>query len=249
MPFFLINLFRQRQAFDLGMKILKWLWRLLWKTTLWFFIISVGFTVLYRFVPVPITPLMVIRMYEQTFDSKKKLKLHKDWVSMSEISKNVPQAVVASEDQKFLDHHGFDFDAMEKAWEGNKKGKNIKGASTITQQTVKNVFLWPARSYLRKGLEAYFTVLIELIWPKERIMEVYLNVIEMGDGIYGIEAAAQEYYNKPSIKLNRSEAAMIAAVLPNPIRWNPKRPTPYIVGRQAWILRQMNNLAPIGFGN
>jgi monofunctional biosynthetic peptidoglycan transglycosylase len=216
---------------------------------MWFFIISVGFTVLYRFVPVPATPLMVIRIFEQTFDSEKKVKFRKDWVAMSEISKNVPQAVVASEDQKFLDHNGFDFDAMKKAWEGNKKGKNIKGASTITQQTVKNVFLWPDRSYLRKGLEAYFTVLVELIWSKERILEVYLNVIEMGDGIYGIEAAAQNYYNKPAIKLNRNEAAMIAAVLPNPIRWNPKKPTPYIIGRQAWILKQMNNLGPIGFGN
>lgn len=231
------------------MKILKRVWRFLWKTAIWFFIISIGFTVLYRFVPVPVTPLMVIRLFEQTFDSEKKVKLRKDWVPMSEISKNVPQAVVASEDQKFLDHHGFDFDAMEKAWEGNKNGKRIKGASTITQQTVKNVFLWPDRSYLRKGLEAYFTVLIEVIWPKERILEVYLNVIEMGDGIYGIEAAAQEYYKKPAIKLNRNEAAMIAAVLPNPIRWNPKRPTPYILGRQAWILKQMNNLAPVGFGN
>lgn len=231
------------------MKLLKWVWRLLWKTAMWFFIISVGFTVLYRFVPIPVTPLIVIRLFEQTFDSEKKVKLRKDWVPISEISKNAPQAVVASEDQKFLDHHGFDFDAMKKAWEGNKNGKNIKGASTITQQTVKNVFLWPDRSYIRKGLEAYFTVLVELIWPKERIIEVYLNVIEMGDGIYGIEAAAQEFYNKPAIKLNRNEAAMIAAVLPNPIRWNPKRPTAYIRGRQAWILRQMNNLAPIGFGN
>lgn len=167
---------------------------------------------------------------------------------MSEISKNAPQAVYASEDQKFLDHNGFDMEAMEKAWEGNKKGKRIKGASTITQQTVKNVFLWPARSYVRKVLEAYFTVLVELIWPKERIMEVYLNVIEMGEGIYGIEAAAQAYYNKPAAKLNRSQSAMIAAVLPNPRRWTPAKPTSYIVGRQGWILRQMNNLTPLGYG-
>ncbi|SIO03677.1 monofunctional biosynthetic peptidoglycan transglycosylase [Algoriphagus halophilus] len=230
------------------MKVFRKIWRFLWKLGIWFLILSVGFTVLYRFVPVPVTPLMVIRLFEQTFDSEKKVKLSKDWVPMAEISKNAPQAVVAAEDQKFLDHHGFDFEAMKKAWEGNQKGKNIKGASTITQQTVKNVFLWPDRSYLRKGLEAYFTVLVELIWPKERILEVYLNVIEMGNGIYGIEAAAQNYYNKPAAKLNRNEAAMIAAVLPNPIRWNPKKPTPYIIGRQAWILKQMNNLAPIGFG-
>ncbi|MBN3581430.1 monofunctional biosynthetic peptidoglycan transglycosylase [Algoriphagus aestuarii] len=231
------------------MKLIKRIWRFLWKTVMWFFIISVGLTIVYRFVPVPVTPLMVIRLFEQTFDSDKKVRLSKDWVPISEISKNAPQAVVASEDQKFLDHYGFDIEAMKKAWEGNKKGKRIKGASTITQQTVKNVFLWPSRSYVRKGLEAYFTVLVELIWSKERIIEVYLNVIEMGDGIYGIEAAAQNYYNKPAIKLNRNEAAMIAAVLPNPIRWNPKKPTAYIIGRQSWILRQMNNLAPVGFGN
>lgn len=230
------------------MKLFKRIWRLIWKSALWFFLLSIGFTILYRFVPVPITPLMVIRLFEQAVDEKKEVRFKKDWVPFSEISKNAPQAVYASEDQKFLDHNGFDFEAMEKAWENNKKGKRVKGASTITQQTVKNVFLWPSRSYLRKGLEAYFTVLVELIWSKERIMEVYLNVIEMGDGIYGIEAAAQTYYKKPAAKLNRNQAAMIAAVLPNPRRWNPAKPTPYIIGRQAWILRQMNNLPAIGFG-
>jgi monofunctional biosynthetic peptidoglycan transglycosylase len=191
---------------------------------------------------------MVIRLFEQTFDPKKDMRLYKDWEPMSNISKNAPQAVVGAEDQKFLEHKGFDFEAMEKAWENNKKGKRIKGASTITQQTVKNVFLWPSRSYVRKGLEAYFTVLVELLWSKERIMEVYLNVIEMGDGVYGIEAAAQTYYKKPAAKLSRSQAAMIAAVLPNPRRWSPARPTAYIKGRQSWIMRQMNNLEPVGFG-
>ncbi len=230
------------------MKLVRTIWRIIWKTTMWFFIISIGLTIIYRFVPVPITPLMVIRLVEQTFDPEKKVRLYKDWVPMSEISRHAPQAVFAAEDQKFLTHKGFDFEAMEKAWVNNKKGKRIKGASTITQQTVKNVFLWPGRSYLRKGLEAYFTVLVELLWSKERIMEVYLNVIEMGDGIYGIEAAAQAYYNKPASKLNRNQAAMIAAVLPNPIRWTPAKPTGYIRGRQSWIMRQMNNLEPLGFG-
>jgi monofunctional glycosyltransferase len=230
------------------MKVIRLIWKLIWKITLWFFILSIGFTLLYKFVPVPITPLMVIRIVEQTFDPKKEVRLYKDWVSIANISKNAPQAVVAAEDQKFLIHRGFDVEAMEKAWENNKKGKRIKGASTITQQTVKNVFLWPGRSYLRKGLEAYFTVLVELLWSKERIMEVYLNVIEMGDGIYGIEAASQAYYKVPAAKLNRSQAAMIAAVLPNPRRWTPTKPTAYIKGRQAWILRQMNNLEPAGIG-
>ena len=230
------------------MKLVRTIWRIFWKTTMWFFIISIGLTIIYRFVPVPFTPLMVIRLVEQTFDSEKKVRLYKDWVPMSEMSRNAPQAVFAAEDQKFLDHKGFDFEAMEKAWENNKKGKRIKGASTITQQTVKNVFLWPSRSYIRKGLEAYFTVLVELLWSKERIMEVYLNVIEMGYGIYGIEAASQAYYNKPAAKLSRNQAAMIAAVLPNPIRWTPAKPTGYIRGRQSWIMRQMKNLEPLGFG-
>lgn len=231
------------------MKLIRRFFRLIFKMILWFFILSIGFTILYRFVPVPITPLMVIRLWEQAWDEKKDIRLTKDWVSMSKISRHMPQAVVAAEDQKFLDHWGFDMEAMEKAWEGNKRGKRIKGASTITQQTAKNVFLWPNRNFVRKGLEAYFTLLMELLWSKERIMEVYLNVIEMGDGIYGIEAAAQTYFKKPAAKLNRSEAAVIAAVLPNPRRWNPSRPTGYIRGRQSWIMRQMNNLAPVGMGN
>lgn len=230
------------------MKIIRWIGRVILKVTLWFLGISIGLVILYRFVPVPVTPLMVIRIAEQAFDSKKEMRLYKDWVSIEKMSRHAPQAVVAAEDQKFMDHRGFDFEAMEKAWENNKKGKRIKGASTITQQTVKNVFLWPSRSYVRKGLEAYFTVLVELLWSKERILEVYLNVIEMGEGVYGIEAAAQTYFNKSASKLSQSQAALIAAVLPNPRRWSPARPTGYIRGRQAWIMRQMNNLAPLGVG-
>jgi monofunctional biosynthetic peptidoglycan transglycosylase len=231
------------------MKFIKKIFRFIFKITLWFFIISIGLTIIYRFIPVPVTPLMVIRLWEQAWDEKKDVRLYKDWVSIDNISKNMPQAVYAAEDQKFLEHNGFDWKAMEEAWEKNKKGKRIKGASTISQQTAKNVFLWPSRNLIRKGLEAYFTFLIETIWTKERIMEVYLNVIEMGPGIYGIEAASQTFYNRPASKLNRQQAAMIAAVLPNPIRLSPAKPTGYIRGRQSWILRQMNNLAPIGFGS
>lgn len=230
------------------MKVIRWIGKLIWKISLWFFGLSIGLVILYRFVPVPITPLMVIRLVEQSFDPKKDVRLYKDWVSINEMSRHAPQAVYAAEDQKFMDHNGFDIEAMEKAWENNKKGKRIKGASTITQQTVKNVFLWPSRSYVRKGLEAYFTVLVELIWSKERIIEVYLNVIEMGNGIYGIEAASQTFFNKSASKLSQSQAALIAAVLPNPRRWSPAKPTGYIRGRQAWIVRQMNNLEPLGFG-
>ena len=230
------------------MKILRRIWIVLWRSFLWFIGLSLGLVILYRFVPVPITPLMVIRVVEQSSDPEKEVRLYKDWVSIDEMSRHAPQAVVAAEDQKFLEHHGFDFEAMQEAWENNQKGKQIKGASTITQQTVKNVFLWPSRSYVHKGLEAYFTVLVELMWPKERIMEVYLNVIEMGDGVYGIEAASQTFYNKKAADLSKGQAAMIAAVLPNPRRWSPARPTSYIQSRQGWIMRQMSNLPPTGFG-
>ena len=153
----------------------------------------------------------------------------------------MPLAVLCSEDQLFMEHNGFDMKAIEKALEYNdkKKGKKLRGGSTISQQTAKNVFLWQGRSWLRKGLEAYFTLLIEVMWSKERIMEVYLNVIEMGDGIYGTEAAAQEYFQKSAAKLTASQAALIAAVLPNPRKWSPANPTGYIKKKQQWILRQM----------
>ncbi|MCH7401622.1 monofunctional biosynthetic peptidoglycan transglycosylase [Belliella kenyensis] len=230
------------------MKIFKRIIRFIAKCFMWFFIITIGLTVIYKFVPVPVTPLMLIRVGEQAVDKDKDVRLYKDWVSMSSISRHMPQAVYAAEDQKFMDHRGFDTEAMKKAWENNKKGKRIKGASTISQQTSKNVFLWPGRNLIRKGLEAYFTVLIEFIWGKERIMEVYLNVIEMGEGIYGVEAAAQHYFKKSAAQLSRQEAALIAATLPNPRRWSPAKPTAYIYGRQAWILIQMRNLKQLDYG-
>jgi monofunctional biosynthetic peptidoglycan transglycosylase len=230
------------------MKVIRWIGKLILKISLWFFGLSIGLVIFYRFIPVPVTPLMLIRLVEQAIDPKKDMRLYKDWVSIDNMSRHAPQAVYAAEDQKFMQHKGFDFEAMEKAWKNNQKGKRIKGASTITQQTVKNVFLWPSRSYIRKGLEAYFTLLVELIWSKERILEVYLNVIEMGEGIYGIEAASQTFFKKSATKLSQSQAALIAAVLPNPRRWSPAKPTGYIRGRQAWIVRQMNNLEPLGFG-
>jgi monofunctional glycosyltransferase len=230
------------------MNVIHWIAKLVWKSALWFFGLSIGLVILYRFVPVPITPLMLIRLVEQGIDPDKELRLVKDWVSINDISKHAPQAVVASEDQTFMKHFGFDFKSLKKAWESNKKSKRVRGASTITQQTVKNVFLWPSRSYIRKGFEAYFTILVELLWSKERILEVYLNVIEMGDGIYGIEAASKTFFDKPSAKLTKGQAALVAAVLPNPRRWNPARPSSYIRGRQGWIMRQMSNLSPLGFG-
>lgn len=214
------------------------------KILLLLFGLSIVMVIIFRFVPVPFTPLMIIRMFEQLTDEKKEFRFKKDWVSFDDISPNLPKAVIASEDQLFIDHNGFDVKAIEKAIEYNKKkkGKKVKGASTISQQTAKNIFLWPSRTYIRKGLEVYFTVLIELFWSKERIMEVYLNSIEMGDGIYGAQAAAQFYFKKDAAKLSSGEAALIAAILPNPRKWNPAKPTAYILGRKAWIMLQMNHL-------
>lgn len=230
------------------MKIFRKIAKGLGKILLVFFIYSIGLTLIYRLVPVYFTPLMGIRLVEQAFDKDKALKLDKDWTPIDQISAHMVQAVVAAEDQKFPDHFGFDVAAIRSALEGNQAGKNLKGGSTISNQTAKNVFLWPGRNYLRKGLEAYFTLLIEIFWSKERIMEVYLNVIETGEGMYGVEAAAQTFYEKQASQLNRKESAMIAAVLPNPRRWSPAKPTGYNYQRQSWILRNMNNLHPVNFG-
>jgi monofunctional glycosyltransferase len=214
------------------------IWAFIWKATIWFFIISIISIIFFRFVPIPFTPLMVIRCIEQKVNGKE-LKLYKDWVSFDEISPNLQLAVVCSEDQNFIEHNGFDFKAIEKAMDYNENHSKKRGASTISQQTAKNVFLWSGRSWIRKGLEVYFTFLIETFWSKERIMEVYLNVIEMGDGVYGAEATANLYFNKKAIYINKSEAALIAAVLPNPRKFSIARPSSYIHKRQAWIIRQM----------
>ena len=197
---------------------------------------SVGSVVLFKFVPIPVTPLMVIRYFENS--SENKFWKH-DWIAIEKIPKNIQIAVICSEDQKFLEHNGFDIEAIEKAYEHNKKGKRVKGGSTISQQTAKNVFLWPDRSWLRKGLETYFTFLIEKIWSKERILEVYLNSIEMGNGVYGIEAASQYWFKKPAVKLNAYEAAAIASILPNPRKYRANPASGYIQNRKQWIVNQM----------
>lgn len=215
---------------------MKGIFRFFIKLFLWFVVLSVGLVVLFKYVPVPLTPLMVIRYFETTENTK--LWKH-DWVSIDNISKNMQLAVICSEDQKFLEHNGFDIEAIEKAYDNNKKGKRIKGGSTISQQTAKNLFLWPNRSWLRKGLEAYFTFLIEAIWTKERILEVYLNSIEMGEGIYGAEAAAQHWFKKSAAGLDTHEAAAIAAILPNPRNYRANPASNYIQNRKEWIVRQM----------
>lgn len=207
-----------------------------------FFGTTILAVVVLKFLPVYYTPLMFIRLFQQD-----ELKLSHQWVSLDEMSPNMSLAVMASEDARFLQHHGFDFEAIKAAAERNRKHpeKNRLGASTISQQTAKNVFLWPGRSWLRKGLEAYFTVLIELFWSKERIMEVYLNSIEMGPGIYGVEAVAQEHFGCHANQLTADQCALIAATLPNPRRFSSKRPSDYMKKRQRKIRHEMKFVEPL----
>lgn len=213
---------------------------------LWFFAISILLVIVFKWVPVPFTPLMAIRAVENKWEGKDAVLSH-DWVPLEEISPNLQKAVIASEDGNFLNHYGFDFQAMQKAFKNNQKGKRIKGGSTISQQTAKNVFLWQGRSYLRKGLEAYFTVLIELIWGKERIMEVYLNSIEMGKGVYGAEEAAKHWYRKSAVNLTKREAAGIAAILPNPLKYKATNSSSYIERRKDKILRNMRHVGKLEY--
>ena len=205
-----------------------------------FFASTILSVVALRFLPVWVTPLMVIRCFQQVSEGRS-MKLSHDWEPLENISPSLPVAVMASEDARFLEHHGFDYKAIEHAAKRNREHpeKRKLGASTISQQTVKNVFLWPGRSWTRKGFEAYFTVLIEVLWPKQRIMEVYLNSIEMGEGIYGAQAVAEEHFGKDAKDLTRSECALIAATLPNPRKFSSKSPSTYMFKRQSRILKEM----------
>lgn len=215
--------------------------RIILKSIMWFFIVTISWVVLARFIPVIITPLMFIRATEAIFDGKTP-KIQQSWISIKKISPNMVQAVIASEDNLFVTHHGFDTRAIEKAIKHNEKSKRIRGGSTISQQTAKNVFLWPDRSWFRKGLEVYFTVLIEFIWGKKRIMEVYLNVIETGNGIYGVQKAAHTYFGTSAKNLSRSQAASIAVCLPNPRKFNPAQPSSYIQRRKNHIVSLMGKI-------
>lgn len=224
------------------MLILKFIWN--WVKRILFFgiLASILSVLLFKFVMVPFTPLMISRAVGHMIDGHVP-KLKKSWVSLDEMSKEMPLAAICAEDGNFLNHNGFDFEAMKKAWKYNNKHgdkKPIKGGSTISQQVAKNVFLWQGRTYLRKGLEVYFTFLIELFWSKQRIMEVYLNIIEMGDGIYGAEAATQAYYNKSCRKLSRGEAALITVCFPNPRKLSPLTPNSRLYRKQQKIVRLMN---------
>lgn len=215
-------------------KIIQWF-------VLLFFGSTIFFVILYRFVPVPLTPLMIIRCIQQVSRGEQ-IRLKHHWVPMEDISKYLPVAVMASEDQRFLQHHGFDVIEIRNAIEEKLAGERQRGGSTISQQTAKNVFLWPASSWVRKGFEVYFTALIELFWTKERIMEVYLNSIEMGDGIYGAEAVAQQHFNRTAKELTRTNCALIAATLPNPLKFSSKSPSRYILRRQTAIMYQMKHI-------
>ena len=219
------------------MKLLK---RILRGIVVAFFASTILSVVALRFIPVWFTPLMFIRCYEQLKEGRE-LRLTHHWVSLDEMSENMPVAVMASEDARFLSHHGFDFKAIENAAKRNIQHpeKRKLGASTISQQTAKNVFLWPGRSWIRKGFEVYFTALIELMWSKERIMEVYLNSIETGEGIYGVEAIANENWGLHADQLSKSQCALIAVTLPNPRKFSSKHPSAYMQKRQKRILREM----------
>ena len=211
-----------------------------------FFISSILVVILYRFINPPVTPLMIFRSAEQLVGGKS-VTLSKQWVPIDQISSNLQTAVIASEDIHFLTHFGFDIEAIQKANALNKKGSKLRGASTITQQTAKNVFLWPGRDWIRKGMEAYFTLLMETFWSKQRIMEVYLNVIEMGDGVYGAEAASQKYFYKDASQLTKEQSALIAAVLPNPRKWHPNSPTSFIQRKKNRILNVMHKIGRVDF--
>ncbi len=210
-------------------------------TLIFFFGSSLLFVILYKYVPVYYSPLMFIRCVEQLADGKQ-MKLQHEWADLKDISRHLPTAVWASEDQRFFDHSGFDFEAIQTAIDEHNAGKRQRGASTISQQTAKNVFLWPSSTWTRKALEAYFTVMIEFFWGKERIMEVYLNTIEMGDGIYGAQAVAKTHFGCDASALTLQQATLIAASLPNPLKFDSASPSRYMYKRQSWIIRQIRNL-------
>ncbi len=222
---------------SLKQKLMSWFW----KALKYFFGGSIALVFITKWLPIFVTPTMIDRKFGAIFDGKDS-EIHYDWTPYEDISKEMALAVVSSEDQQFPNHFGFDFKAMNNAFSHNLRGKRIKGASTISQQVAKNVFLWQGRSYVRKVLEAWFTVLIEIIWGKERILEVYINVAEMGKMTFGAEAAAMRFYGHSAQSLSRTEAARIAAVLPNPIRFSVAKPSGYVLRRTGFIARQMRGL-------
>lgn len=220
-------------------RLFRRLFRIVLRVAATFFIGSIALVLLYRFVDPPVTPLMLIRPIEALSDGRL-MWLDKEWIDIDDVDDDLLQSVIASEDARFFKHGGIDWEAVEAARKYNEKhaGEKMRGASTITMQCARNVFLWQDRNYIRKALEAYFTYLIEFLWGKKRILEIYVNVIEWGDGIYGVDAAAQHYFNTSASKLSAQQAALLVAVLPNPRRWSPAEPTEYIRKRAATIRKR-----------
>ncbi|WP_129647596.1 monofunctional biosynthetic peptidoglycan transglycosylase [Peristeroidobacter agariperforans] len=206
---------------------------------------SIGPVVLFRWVDPPTTAFILRERFSAGQPGKPKSVQHR-WVDGNQISPHIKVAVIAAEDQKFPEHHGFDLDSINDALEDRERGRRVRGASTLTQQVAKNLFLWPGQSWIRKGLEAYFTVLIETLWPKRRILEVYVNIAEFGSGVFGVGAASEIFFKKPAARLNAPEAALLAAVLPSPKRMKVRSPSRYVLSRQQWILGQMRGLGGVG---
>lgn len=217
------------------------IWRIVWMAVVGLWLLSLFLVLLYKFVNPPLTPLMVQRFFQQVTESDRKVNFERDYVKIEDISPNLVTAVVYSEDGLYMYHHGFDVKQLKNSYRENKRVRRVRGGSTISMQTAKNAFLPHRRSYLRKALEAYYTILIEKVWGKERIMEVYLNIIEFGDGIYGCEAASQHYFGHSAKNLSRREAAQLAVTLPSPLKRNPGHSTSFfrsqtnvVMGRMGW---------------
>ena len=219
------------------LNLFKWIL----KFSIFFFILTVLLVFAMRWIN-PVTSSIMIQRQVSSFLKGNFDLVKYRWVNYDDVSKYLPIAFVAAEDQNFPNHFGFDFKQIEKAIKQNKRGKRIRGASTITQQVAKNLFLWEGKSFIRKGIEAYFTILLELLWDKKRILEVHINIAELGEDIFGVGVASLIYFKKPPGKLTLSQAALLAAVLPNPIRYSVLRPSGYVRGRQTWIIRQVTSL-------
>lgn len=216
--------------------------RVLKKVIILFLLITILPVLSLRWISPPTTSFMLQQKFNGWWNDKKNFKIRYRWVDLNNISLHAPIAVVAAEDQKFPVHWGFDTESIEEAWLERANGIRVRGASTISQQVAKNLFLWPGRSFLRKGMEAYFTALIELLWPKRRIIEVYLNIAEFGNGVFGIAAAGKTFFKKSPIRLTRWQCALLAAVLPNPKRFRVARPSTYVLHRTEWIYKEMDRL-------
>ena len=227
-------------------RCLRLLWRLVWRGALGFVVLSVALGLLFRFVPPPGSMVMVERKVQSWINSEP-IDIQRQWRSWENLSSNAKLAVISAEDQRFPQHRGFDFVEMRRAWEASRDGERLRGASTLSQQTAKNVFLWSGRSWVRKGLEAWFTLLIETLWGKQRILEVYLNVAEWDTGVFGLEAAANHYFGASGSALTERQASLLAAILPNPRNRSASRPDAQVERRSQWIRQQMRNLGGTSF--